>query len=241
MATIYGDKSKYLIRKEKFAWFLFWLIFLFVVILSIIHLGLTIKYRGNNWLILFILIIFAGISIYLYLRAKKKVIEGVNFFRGRKGEYAIFYELNKLSREYHVIQGIEFKFIGNVDFVVLGPNGIFVAEVKSHKGVIGYENRQLVRYGKPFEKDFLKQVKGQAFSLYELLKAIIGEEIYVVPIIVFTSSKARLNFGLNKVDKRVYVVGKSYLRKAILNEKGNFSSEKIEGIKRVLLREFSIK
>ena len=239
MATIHGDKSKYLIRREKIAWFLFQFSFLIFILLSILQITFSLKYKGENLLQLFVLLVFAGISIYLYLYAKKKAIEGVNFFHGRKGEYAIFYELNKLSRDFHILQGIEFKLIGNIDFVVISSNKIFAVEVKSHKGVIDLKEGRLVRYGKPFEKDFLKQVKHQALSLHKFIKEKINEDIYVAPIIVFSNSKARLRFGLNQV-AGVYVVGKSYLRKAIFKEKGNFSKEKIERIKNMLLKEFSI-
>jgi len=58
---------------------------------------------------------------------------------------------------------------GNIDHIVISTKGILIVGTKSHEGVVRCEGEMLKRDGKPFEKDFIKQVWGQAFSIRELL------------------------------------------------------------------------
>jgi len=123
--------------------------------------------------------------------------------------------LKKLSDDYSVFYNVNLYDRGNIDFVVLGPCGLIAIEVKSHSGNITFENGRLLRNGYPFkEKDFMVQVTNEALSLKHFLKEKIQKDIFVNPIIVFSSKHANEKFGLNPINN-VFVVQKEYLIKLI--------------------------
>lgn len=88
---------------------------------------------------------------------------------------------------------------GDADIFLLSPkNNAFVIDVKSHKGTIVFENKTLARrYGKksyPFEKDFLKAVKGQAIALNK-----IKQKNFITPLLCFSQA----NLKIQNKSKRV--------------------------------------
>jgi len=82
---------------------------------------------------LFVLaIMYSPIIWFIYRERTKAEKEYYKFYRGGKAEGAIYYELAKLSNYFFVFQDIKIGDQGNIDFVVLGPTGLFSIEVKSH-------------------------------------------------------------------------------------------------------------
>ena len=58
---------------------------------------------------------------------------------------------------------------GNIDHILIGPKGIFTLETKSHAGEVTFDGNKLLRNGKPFEKDFIKQAWAKCFLVREIL------------------------------------------------------------------------
>jgi hypothetical protein len=125
----------------------------------------------------------------------------------------------------------------NIDFVVVGPTGIFSIEVKSHKGVVAYDGKQLLLNGKPFEKDILRQTRGASIRLSDYLRSkdIIFPEIQ--PVLVFSNKYTTMHFGQKPV-QGVLVIGRSWLLKFIQNDmnKMMLSADQIEKIESVLVK-----
>ncbi|MEM9543990.1 MAG: nuclease-related domain-containing protein [Cyanobacteria bacterium P01_E01_bin.42] len=88
---------------------------------------------------------------------------------------------------------------GDADIFLISPkNNAFVIDVKSHKGTVVFENKKLARrYEKqsyPFEKDFLKAVKGQAIALKKAKK-----KTFITPLLCFSQA----NLNIQNKSKRV--------------------------------------
>lgn len=129
-----------------------------------------------------------------------------NFKRGLDSEALVYEELKKLPDEYIVVQDVKIPNTKtNIDFVVFGPNGIFAIEVKSHKGAITYNGKQLLRNGYQLEKNFLWQVHAESRALTEYLQANVDRSLYANPILVFSNSKAIMKFGKIPVDGVVVI------------------------------------
>ncbi|WP_225913925.1 nuclease-related domain-containing protein [Leptolyngbya ohadii] len=95
--------------------------------------------------------------------------------------------------------------LGDADIVCISPQGkAFVIDVKSHRGTVTTDGKQLSRQmGKqtyPFEKDFLSQAMKQALQVKKQKNLD-----FVTPIVAF--SNAKVSIRSNKVQK-VYVVEK---------------------------------
>ena len=79
----------------------------------------------------------------------------------------------------------------NIDHVAIGPTGVFTIETKSHRGRIQHDGQQLLRGGRPLEKDFLRQAKSQGLWLGKQLEQR-GHSVFVTPIVCFTRAYVRI-------------------------------------------------
>lgn len=77
---------------------------------------------------------------------------------------------------------------GNIDHILVGPKGIFTLEVKSHRGTVTFDKGSLLRDGKPFEKDFLKQAWAECFVVREILAKWEIKEPSAEPLIIFSNA-----------------------------------------------------
>lgn len=143
------------------------------------------------------------------LRAKHWWMRANHADQGAAGEEAIAAVLAPLKAQgWQVEYGIRDRSVGDVDVFLVSPQGqAYTIDVKSHRGEVRSDGQQLYRqYGRsqyPFEKDFLKQAKGQAIAMKRAKKLS-----YVTPIVAF--SQARVEITENPI-AGVYVVAKPKL------------------------------
>ncbi|HBT74477.1 TPA: hypothetical protein DEB29_00485 [Candidatus Wolfebacteria bacterium] len=126
--------------------------------------------------------------------------------QGAGGELGVRITLRGLDDRFRVLGSVVIGNKGDMDFVVVGPTGVWVIEVKSHKGRIRVENNRLLRDNRPFDKDFLRQVWGATYALKDTLRARFPKVVHVQPVVVFSSPYAKLGVELNKADN-AYVIG----------------------------------
>ncbi len=202
--------AQYFGHKSRFGRYLTWkyngLFFLVLIVLGAISY-FALKFQTTSWLVvggLFLMVRFFISMADIFEKRSGKV------WRGNGGESAIRYLLKKLPDDYTYFEDVVCGR-GNIDFVVVGPNGVFAVEAKSHGGSLSYSNGQLVNYGRPFQKNFLHQVWGEKKSLEEFLKQNNISE-FVTPILVFT--KAYMKFGYTPIEG-VVTINKSYLNEFI--------------------------
>ncbi|CAA9458762.1 MAG: hypothetical protein AVDCRST_MAG25-448 [uncultured Rubrobacteraceae bacterium] len=105
------------------------------------------------------------------------------WLRGGRAEERVGEELEGLrAHGFYIFHDVQLPSVGNVDHVVLGEGGFFAIETKSHAGHVTIRGGTLLRNGRPFEKDFVKQAWSGCYGLRE----IVGAE--VAPLLLFTDA-----------------------------------------------------
>lgn len=145
------------------------------------------------------------------------VVDGIFWWKranqadqGAKGEVDTAQEIGQLEKEgWQVEYGMRLgRRLGDADIVCISPkNKAFVVDVKSHRGEVTTDGKQLYRrFGEtthPFEKNFLDQAIKQALQVKKQKNLN-----FVTPIVAFSDAKVSVPAG--KLQK-VYVVEKSRL------------------------------
>ena len=128
------------------------------------------------------------------------------FNRGEIGERHVADVLEELRADgykpIHDIVGDRF----NVDHILVGPGGVFAIETKyrSGEGVITFRNGEtLLVGGFPEEKDCLKQARGSAKAVSQLIAENCARREWVTPIVVFVGDWKIRNDWHNS-DARVF-------------------------------------
>lgn len=207
MATFYGKDSSYLVKNDlKYDFFAVMLLIFVLVVIWIIYKSAPAGISGIAALVGIIFIVkLSEPFIDLFKRKSNK------FYRGWAGELDIKHVLQNLPDNFIVFQDVNFpEKRGNIDFVVVGPTGIFTVEAKSHMGNIGFNGYELTLNGRIFpEKNILKQSLSEALRLREFIKQKTDKEVFVKASLVFSKGYG-MRFGLKPIDS-VYVIGKDFL------------------------------
>lgn len=200
-------------------------ILLFIGFLYYLFVRWSFHVEGWFQILLTVLIFFTLITLF-----KKYYWRLDNFTSGILGESDVGdVLLDDLPEEYIHLCDVNLMGKGNIDYVLIGPTGIWTIEVKSHAGYVDFDGTELIRKGELFEKDFLKQAWAEAFSVRDVLKQKTGETYFVQPVIAFSNPRAKMKFGFNKI-KGVYVINRKWLSNLILKEKGTLKVEEIDKI-----------
>jgi hypothetical protein len=89
---------------------------------------------------------------------------------------------------------------GNIDHILIGPKGIFTLETKSHAGKVSFDGKKLLRNGRPFEKDFLKQAWAQCYLVREILARWGITDPLPEPVILFTRASIEVRGKAKGID-----------------------------------------
>jgi hypothetical protein len=164
-------------------------------------LPITRKVSPNFWLA--VAIIVTGVAAIAYLRLIPKAR---NLVRGERGELRVAEILDDLRgagyRVFHDLVRDGF----NVDHVVVGPAGVFAIETKfrSGSGEITFRNGEgLFVGGVPEEKDSLKQARGNAWEVHNIIKENCKLDEWVWPLVVFVGDW-RVKNDWRSTDARVF-------------------------------------
>jgi hypothetical protein len=143
---------------------------------------------------------FTANGVFLWKRAN-------HADQGAKGEEDTAQALFQLEQEgWKVEYGMRLgRGLGDADIVCISPqNKAYVIDVKSHKGEVTTDGKQLYRrMGKttyPFEKNFLNQAMKQALQVKEQKNLN-----FVTPVVTFSDAKVLV--PSNRLQK-VYVIDK---------------------------------
>ncbi len=208
MAKLYGKRDNYLLEKDA----KYYLYSAGLVLLPLLIIWAAFKTVSSVWLlvtavVLIILVLEIADPLIKYFR-----IESAKYYSGFNGENDIKTELKKLPDEFSVFQNLILgNNKGNLDFVVVGPPGVFILEVKSHKGHIGYNGSELTVNGRSFtDKDFFRQMHGETWALKNYFLEQFGTNIFLHQILVFSSPYATVEFGFEQINN-VFVINKHSL------------------------------
>jgi Nuclease-related domain len=97
----------------------------------------------------------------------------------------------------------------NIDHVVVGPPGVFTVERKfrSGSGEIEFKNGQGIFVGgREEERDSLKQARGNARAVHDLIREDAAVEVFVKPLVVFVGDWKMKN-AWRDTDVRVITAG----------------------------------
>lgn len=167
-------------------------IFLLFVLASVLLPYLHDDIKNNT-----IFVYLACISLFIL------IVRFVRFDAGQDGEWDVEDELKKLPSEFKCIYDLPSSG-GNVDFVVVGPSGVFAIEAKNiERGLIS-------NYF--FYKKFLKQSRKEALFINKLLSNSLGIGGYVEPALVSAHKKVDVRFGFEP-QEGVYVINIKWLQK----------------------------
>ena len=129
------------------------------------------------------------VTIYCAYRIWRLYPEFRNLNLGEKGERRVSEVLRTLRHKDYVtfddllLEGV------NVDYVVVGPGGVFAVETKTYSvfgnGIAGIApNGELYLSGKPALKDALNQARSSAALVSAEVKRWTAREVWVTPIVV---------------------------------------------------------
>lgn len=111
-----------------------------------------------------------------YLFATKYLGERMNGAAGREWaadgredfEKASDVIADNLPGGYLLIHGF-YSIKGRIDHILICPKGIFTLETDGHAGEVTFDGQKLLRNGRPFERDFLKQAWSRCSLVRDLL------------------------------------------------------------------------
>jgi len=166
------------------------LIFLILIDALVVLLGILLFNLEHQYIVLKI-----GIFIILGALAFGTFKSSQRFVKGMDGESDVWKELKNLPSEYYILHDFVGGKRGNIDYIVVGPTGLWTIEVKSQRET-NIDNKYLEHH--------IYQAYAESKALSDLLL------LPVVPILVFTNPKAVIHFGLKK-QKGVFVIGKKWL------------------------------
>lgn len=169
-----------------------------------ITLGVLSFVAGVLLINLFILI-WLPICFFIIARVYSKKYQIYNI--GAEGEELVANCLSKLGKSHYISHDVKLPdTISNIDHVVIGENGIFVIETKSHKGNIKCDGDEWLqtkigRLGTRYDgslRNPSKQVKACAVNLRKFIRKYYPQlsNLWVNSIVVFTNEEVELT--LNK-------------------------------------------
>ncbi|MEI7891370.1 MAG: nuclease-related domain-containing protein [bacterium] len=243
MAQVFGERSKYLIWMDyasRIAAILVYIMFLYTLY-SYISINFT--KTASVLSILVATAMYLPLILWIKKELGNYIRSAFNFRIGRIAEYEICDELsNNLSEDFLIFQDVKIGGkIGNIDLVVIGKNGAFALEVKSHSGKMTFNGFNLLRNDFNFrEKNVLKQTMDEAVDLSNHIKNKTGKYYFIEPVLVFSSKWAFMRFGFNKI-KGVHVVQKRFLNELILRSPECLTNEDVEFLKKELIELVHVK
>jgi len=199
----------------------------------------------QNQLLLAISLGLFAASFVVYRNGKQHDIQGLKYQKGLMGEASVADALKKLDDSYCVINDLVLKGrSGNIDHIVLGPNGVFAVETKSLRGEIGCIGDEWTRRAQGSSSAInldspSLQVKRNAAAIGQLLHSTVsgdigrGKNLFVDGIVVFTDPKAHLELK----SPTVPVLKLEDLCDYVMHFRSDdrYSSKELEAIAKVLL------
>jgi len=139
--------------------------------------------------------------------------------QGTVGEWEVKEVLMALPDTYSVFQNVPVRRSLDIDFVVIGPTGVFAIEVKSHRRVNSWQWSK-----------FINQTLSETMALKKLLKQS-NISSFITPILVYTRNPLKHPY----TSKSVHITSKSGLVTTILNNQGSgVNNANLEGVIRKL-------
>lgn len=149
--------------------------------------------------------------------------------RGSEAESIVGESLSLLKDEYKVIEDLNTGH-GNIDFIVIGPTGIFTIEVKASRGRISYSNGSLFINGKVPEKDYLTQTESERYWLLRELSQHFNRNYTVIGLLEFPYGKIDKSTIKGPLRENIWVGEGTFHQYLIKNSRNFLSTKEISDI-----------
>lgn len=164
-----------------------------------------------------------------------------NWRKGIKGEEKVIKTLSKLEDNYYLINDVKLpESYGNIDHILIGPNGVFVIETKKYSGEIRCNGDDWFRIYRPYgfeETQPIKSISAQlwlnSIALARFLNKKFNYNCWAGHVLVFTDPKIKLQLN----NPTVPIIQLKDLCNHILNFPlpNNLSKDEIEKISKAIL------
>ncbi len=196
-------------------------------------LQIALHFSGKyTWLSIILMALF--LVVINFLDAYFGILSRRNYFtwgRGAGAEWVIGNELEKLPSAYKHLP--DFQTVhGNIDSICIGPTGIFVIEVKSHRGRVTSSGNTILLNHRPIqEKDVLAQTKSEVHFLQKLLQKKTNQFYPVTGLLIFSNAFVAIRHPVDGV----WVGGRRFCNWAIQNKpNGQLDSVTVDKLYSVL-------
>jgi hypothetical protein len=153
--------------------------------------------KGNPyWLLLAVALGALGFKpLDKYLDKYMRLIR--NEEDGADGEREFLKFLKHLPDTYTVISDLDFPdSYGNIDYLIIGPNGVFAIDVKNWRGVVMPDGKgELLVNGVPTEKPQVRRFTRRVMELKDRIKALANLDPYVQCVFAFLRTRVDANWG----------------------------------------------
>ena len=163
-------------------------------------------------------VVYGGVFVLFFILEVLAYKIAMPFAIGQGGEAIVHALLRNLPRAYVSLHDVTLGEKGNIDEVVISPNGIWTLEVKNYKdGEITFENGVLCRNHYPINGDGkpLTQAYAEAINLQNHIRETLELYVPVTPVLIFANSKNTMKFGLEPING-VFVIGVDWLQKLLV-------------------------
>lgn len=128
--------------------------------------------------------------MYSFLTRNRSDIErNDNTWRkGLEAEETVGKSLSAMPNEYKVIEDLD-TGKGNIDYVVVGPTGLFAIEVKATKGMVSYVDEQLMIDGRNAYGNYVAQTEAEKYWLSNTLKQNLNIDYKITGLLLFPFGK----------------------------------------------------
>lgn len=116
---------------------------------------------------------------------------------GADGECEFVKFLKDLPDTYTVISDLDFTdSYGNIDHLIVGPNGVFAIDVKNWRGTVTPDGKgELLYNGRPTDKPQIRHFVRRTMDLKERLKALTKLDPYVQCVFAFMRTRVEAKWG----------------------------------------------
>jgi len=182
---------------------------------------------GSKTLISVLLLVFGvamtALALKLFGRFVDKQIRLARMEEdGAAGEREFIKYVKDLPDTYTVISDLEYAdSFGNVDHLIVGPNGVFAIDVKNWRGVVSSDGKgELLYNGRPTDTRQVRAFTRRAMELKERIQAIAKLDPYVQCVFVFLHTRVEAKWGTTGA---VHCIRPEQITEYVLKGKGGRS------------------
>jgi hypothetical protein len=173
MARLYKNPNPYSKTLDNQYWkYIFYILFF----LAGMALAFLVS-KNNDYLVAIIGYMVLAACVYIFEIINRKINRN---WQGKDGEWKIAEILGTLSNDFAIFQNVPIKRNLDIDLLLVGPIGIYVIEVKSHRRFHLFANN----------KNYLNETLSETMSLKKFL-GDSGINVYVNSILVFSRAFVR--------------------------------------------------